>query len=116
MTTLRNSIIGTSIGAAVLAFSALSASAAIVCSGNVCWHTHESYTYPPNAHVIVPPNTLAGANTRALATGAVTPGPQRLVGNDEALRQRGPFRRCGRAWCHPARRTGRGVSLLLASP
>ena len=30
-----------------LAFSAMNASAAIVCTGPVCWHTHEMYEYPP---------------------------------------------------------------------
>jgi hypothetical protein len=40
-------------GAAFLAVSAISASAAIVCSGDVCWHTHEAYSYPPEARVIV---------------------------------------------------------------
>ena len=34
--------------------SSLSASAAIACSGDVCWHTHEVYRYPPpNAGVVV---------------------------------------------------------------
>jgi hypothetical protein len=41
------------LGAGFLAASAMSASAAIVCSGNVCWHTHETYTYPPESRVIV---------------------------------------------------------------
>ena len=36
-----------------LAFSALSASAAIVCSGNVCWHVTERFSYPPSAGVVV---------------------------------------------------------------
>jgi hypothetical protein len=40
-------------GAAFLAVSAVGASAAIVCSGDVCWHTHEAYSYPPEARVIV---------------------------------------------------------------
>lgn len=40
-------------GAALFAVSAGSASAAIVCSGDVCWHTHEAYAYPPEAKVIV---------------------------------------------------------------
>jgi hypothetical protein len=40
-------------GAGFLAASAVSASAAVVCSGNVCWHTHETYTYPPESKVIV---------------------------------------------------------------
>lgn len=40
-------------GVGILAFSALSASAAIVCSGNVCWHVQERYSYPPSAGVVV---------------------------------------------------------------
>jgi hypothetical protein len=56
MTKLRNSIISAAIGASVLASSALSASAAIVCSGNVCWHTHENHRYPPEARVIIHPD------------------------------------------------------------
>jgi hypothetical protein len=44
---------GAVLGAGFLAASAMSASAAIVCSGNVCWHTHETYTYPPDSRVIV---------------------------------------------------------------
>jgi hypothetical protein len=44
---------GAILGAGFLAASAISASAAIVCSGNVCWHTHETYSYPPEARVIV---------------------------------------------------------------
>lgn len=39
-------------GAAVLAMAA-PATAAIVCSGDVCWHTHEAYDYPPDARVVV---------------------------------------------------------------
>jgi hypothetical protein len=41
------------VGAGFLAASAVSASAAVVCSGNVCWHTHETYTYPPESKVII---------------------------------------------------------------
>jgi hypothetical protein len=41
------------LGAGFLAASVMSASAAIVCSGNVCWHTHETYTYPPESRVVV---------------------------------------------------------------
>jgi hypothetical protein len=44
---------GAILGAGFWAASAFSASAAIVCSGNVCWHTHETYSYPPEARVIV---------------------------------------------------------------
>jgi hypothetical protein len=44
------------IGAWGFALSSAPASAAVVCSGEVCWHTHESYDYPPNARVIVHPD------------------------------------------------------------
>jgi hypothetical protein len=54
--TPRKSILGAAIGATVLALSGMTASAAVVCTGNVCWHTHETYTYPPDARVIVHPD------------------------------------------------------------
>src|SRR6478672_7065586 len=44
-------------GAALLAFATTSASAAIFCSRDVCWHTHEAYTYPPEARVTVHEDT-----------------------------------------------------------
>ena len=50
---LSKTLVGTAMGAGLLALSTLSASAAIVCSGNVCWHTHEGFTYPPEARVVV---------------------------------------------------------------
>ncbi len=53
MTALSKTILCAAMGAGVLAFSAVSASAAIVCTGAVCWHTHEVYHYPPAAHVTV---------------------------------------------------------------
>jgi hypothetical protein len=46
--------------AGILAFSAMGASAAVVCQGNVCWHTHESYEYPPSARVIIHPDNWQG--------------------------------------------------------
>ena len=46
-------IAGLALGGGMLTASAMSASAAIACSGNVCWHTHETYTYPPESKVIV---------------------------------------------------------------
>lgn len=33
--------------------STMSASAAVVCTGDVCWHTHARYAYPPGAGVII---------------------------------------------------------------
>jgi hypothetical protein len=56
MTALTKALLFTATGAGILAFSALSASAAIVCSHNVCWHTHDAYDYPQAAHVIVHPD------------------------------------------------------------
>lgn len=40
-------------GTGLMVATTVTASAAIVCSGNVCWHTHESYSYPPEARVVV---------------------------------------------------------------
>ena len=41
------------LGAGLLATASVSASAAIACAGPVCWHTHETYTYPPESKVII---------------------------------------------------------------
>jgi len=40
-------------GAVLLAFSAVGASAAYACNGNVCWVVKEKYTYPAESKVIV---------------------------------------------------------------
>lgn len=53
MTLLRKSLLAAAAGAAVLTVSAVSASAAIVCSGRVCWHTSERHQYPSHARVVV---------------------------------------------------------------
>jgi hypothetical protein len=53
MTSITKVLLGATAGAAILASSALTASAAVVCNGNVCWHTHERYTYPPSAGVVI---------------------------------------------------------------
>jgi hypothetical protein len=50
---LSKTLLGSAIGASFLAFTAVNASAAIVCTGPVCWHTHEAYEYPSTANVIV---------------------------------------------------------------
>jgi hypothetical protein len=56
--TTRSSIVVLALSAfGVLAFSSLSASAAIVCNNaGYCWHTPRMYAYPPGAHVIIHPN------------------------------------------------------------
>ena len=56
MNILRKTLVGAALGAGALALSAATASAAIVCSGNVCWHTNEAYEYPAEAGVMVHPN------------------------------------------------------------
>ncbi|MGF6308808.1 hypothetical protein ABIB82_002445 [Bradyrhizobium sp. i1.8.4] len=53
MNLLHKGLTIAAIGAGALSASAMSASAAVVCSGNVCWHTHERYTYPSTAGVVV---------------------------------------------------------------
>jgi hypothetical protein len=53
---LSKSAWGALLGAGVLALSTASGSAAIVCSGKVCWHTQERHEYPPGARVIVHPD------------------------------------------------------------
>jgi hypothetical protein len=53
MKTRDKVLLGATVGAGMLALSAASASAAIVCSGTVCWHAPEAYDYPPEAHVII---------------------------------------------------------------
>jgi len=53
---MRKILIGAALGTSALALSAMTASAAVVCNGNVCWHIHETYTYPPSAHIIVHPD------------------------------------------------------------
>jgi hypothetical protein len=49
----RKTIVTAVVGAGiVLAFSVVSASADIVCNDmGVCWHTHNPYDYPAEAHV-----------------------------------------------------------------
>jgi hypothetical protein len=54
---MKKILIGAAIGAGLLACSALSASAAVVCSDNVCWHTTETYEYPPTARVTIHEDT-----------------------------------------------------------
>jgi hypothetical protein len=53
MTSITKILLGATAGAAILASSVITASAAIVCSGNTCWHVHERYTYPPSAGVVI---------------------------------------------------------------
>jgi hypothetical protein len=56
MRSLNNTILGAAVAACVLAGSVSGVSAAVACNGNVCWHSHENYLYPPGTHVIVHPD------------------------------------------------------------
>jgi hypothetical protein len=46
-------LVTTALGAVLLAFSAVSASAAYACNGNVCWVVKEKLTYPTESKVVV---------------------------------------------------------------
>ena len=80
MTSIGKAIVGTAMGAGILALSTLGASAAIVCSGDVCWHTTESYDYPSTARVIVHEDGwnagpgITSASTKVVGIGAATAG------------------------------------------
>ena len=50
---ISKTVLGAVVGAGFLAVSTMGASAAIVCSGNVCWHAKERYTYPPESKIVV---------------------------------------------------------------
>jgi hypothetical protein len=56
MTSLGKAILGAIVAAFALAGSWQSATAAVACNGNVCWHIHENYLYPPGTNVIVHPD------------------------------------------------------------
>jgi hypothetical protein len=56
MISKSKTLLAAAIGASALVLSMASASAAIVCSGRVCWHTHGDFDYPADARVIVHPD------------------------------------------------------------
>jgi hypothetical protein len=56
MTSLRKVLCSAAIGAGILGLSQVSASAGVACVGPVCWHTHDTYVYPPDARVVVHPD------------------------------------------------------------
>ncbi len=57
MRSLSKALLGTAMGASIVAFATVSASAAVVCTANVCWHTQERYEYPPTAGVTIHDDT-----------------------------------------------------------
>ena len=50
---MKKALLGLALGTSMLALSPAIATAAIVCSGNTCWHTTENHRYPSHARVIV---------------------------------------------------------------
>lgn len=50
---LGTALLASTVVAGALAMAPSAASAAIVCSGGACWHTHAAFDYPTSAHVIV---------------------------------------------------------------
>jgi hypothetical protein len=46
-------LVAAALGAGVIALSTLTASADVACSGNVCWHVHERFEYPPSARITI---------------------------------------------------------------
>ena len=53
MKTLSKYALAAVAGTTMLAFSAVNASAAYACNGNVCWVVKEKYTYPADAKVVI---------------------------------------------------------------
>ncbi len=56
MSVFTKTVLGAIVAAGALAGSGNDASAGIACNGNICWHIHEAYLYPPGSHVIVHPD------------------------------------------------------------
>jgi hypothetical protein len=56
MRLLNKARLGAVLSAGVLALSATSASAAIACRGNVCWHVQGRYEYPREARIVIRPD------------------------------------------------------------
>lgn len=50
---MNKALVGIALGAGLLAFSASTVSAAVVCNGNTCWHAKEKYAYPRDSGVVV---------------------------------------------------------------
>jgi hypothetical protein len=64
--TTRMAAIAGGLAAGLLALSTSSASAAIACRGDVCWHIHEAYAYPPSPTIIIHPDYWTPPTTRII--------------------------------------------------
>jgi hypothetical protein len=57
MTSLSRVLVATALGAGTMALSTANASAAIACTGPVCWHVSDRYEYPHGSRVIIHEDT-----------------------------------------------------------
>ncbi|MBV8790619.1 MAG: hypothetical protein JO237_01050, partial [Pseudolabrys sp.] len=57
MSLLKKVCLAGGLGGAAALIQATTVSAAIVCTGTVCWHTKERYEYPAESKVIVHEDT-----------------------------------------------------------
>jgi hypothetical protein len=55
--TMRKVVLTLAAATGALALSSFAASAAVVCSGDVCWHAHERYSYPRDSKVVIHKDT-----------------------------------------------------------
>ena len=53
MSIFRKACLAGGLGGAAALLQATTVSAAIVCTGNVCWHTKERYEYPKESKVTI---------------------------------------------------------------
>jgi hypothetical protein len=56
MAPMRGALLAAGVGAALAVSSTTSASAAIACRYNVCWHVHEHYAYAPPPTIVIHPD------------------------------------------------------------
>ena len=49
-------LLAAAVATGAVALIPAAASAAIACTGDVCWHTHETYHYPHSARVVIHPD------------------------------------------------------------
>ena len=62
---LKKFLSAAAIAGGLVAASTYGASAAIVCQGHTCWHTHEAYDFPHEAGIVVhEDNWRAGPHER----------------------------------------------------
>ena len=72
MAPMRKALVAAGAGAGLLAFSTVSASAAIACRDDVCWRVHERYVYPPSPTIIIHPDDWRPPTRRTPLTDIVS--------------------------------------------